>query len=323
MKAISVLITHISYQAAGSFIKMLRDSKMYNVYIVGCDSIPKGYSSGSMLVDKFYHIPKGLDNDLYIEFVKRICDENKVDVILSAEEQDLILFKRAKLSQSAYDYISDEYIFNLFKDKHFATIEMMKEDVIVPKTIYDMFEFNNSSCNRFIQRERISCCSRGIKIFDRNDVDSNYIFYNDKYITQEFVDGKMYTVDVICDKKGNPKAIIPRQSLSIKDGTTFKCIIENEKEIIGVCKKVYSKYLIPGISNIQFIVKNGIPYFIELNPRAAATIIAASLVSINFLDMYISHFFFNEKIPNLEDWMGQVHWNSVVSRYYQETVYLG
>lgn len=322
MTNISVLITHVSYQAAMSFIKMLRNSKIYNVYIVGCDSIPKGYSSGSMLVDEFYYVSEELTNDLYLEFVKRICDESNIDVILTAEENDLILFKQAKLFQAAYNYISDEYIFNLFRDKHLATIEMMKEKVIVPKTIYNKIEFNESSCNKFIQRERISCCSRGIKIFDRINVDSKYIFYTDKYITQEFIDGQMYTVDVICDKIGNPRAIIPRQSLAIKDGTVFKCIIKNEEKVIDVCKKIYSKYIIPGISNIQFIVKDGIPYFIELNPRAAATIIAASLVSMNFLDMYISHFFFNEVIPDLENLMNQVRWNSVVSRYYQETVYL-
>ena len=52
MENLNILIAHVSYQAsAGSFIKLLRNSNKYHFYIVGCDSIEMGYSSGSVLVD--------------------------------------------------------------------------------------------------------------------------------------------------------------------------------------------------------------------------------------------------------------------------------
>lgn len=318
---INVLISNVSYQAAaGSFLKMLRNSKYYDCYIVGCDSLPKGFSSGSMLVDKFYQVSNQLSESEYSNFIFEICENEHIDIVLSAEEKDLIMFKKMQLKQSLYTYIADESIFNLFKDKHLANLNVTEKSILTPTTIISKTDFDKSKENKFIKRKRVSCCSRGIKIFDRVNLPSNYKFFTEEYITQEFVLGKNYTVDVLCDKLGNIKIMVPRESLASKDGTTFKCIIKREESILRVCKKFYSQYKIPGISNIQFIVKDNKPYFIELNPRAAATLIASSLASVNFLDLYISHFLFGKEISDYETLMNKVKWDSVISRYYQETI---
>lgn len=321
MKEITVLIVHVSYQAAGSFIKMLRSSGKYKTKIIGCDSMPKGFSSGSMLVDVFYKIPDEIDNEQYIRLIKTICSENKVDIVISAAEEDLILFKDNKLNEAVPSFIAEKSIFDLFKDKHLANRDVEQIGLIVPNTILSHSDFVDSCEQIFIQRKRVSCSSRGIKILKRDEINSKYDFYNENYITQEFISGEMYTVDVICDKSGHPCIIVPRQTLASKDGTTFKCIIKKNDKLIKECIKVYNNYKIPGISNIQFIIKNDIPFFIELNPRAAATIIASSIASINLLDIYISHFYYGDNMPDLESFLKNVQWNSVVSRYYQETIY--
>lgn len=321
MKKINILITHVSYQAsAGSFIKLLRNSQIYDFYIVGCDSIGKGFSSGSILVDNFYHINISDDTNEYIMKIQEIIKLEDIDIILSAEESDLVLFKEYKIPQALYEYIPDYNIFELFKDKHFATEELKQKGIEVPTTIMNAYDFSLSKSSKIIKRKRVSSCSRGISIFDRVDLPKGYSFFTDEYITQEFINGKMYTIDVFCDREGSPHSIIPRYCLASKDGTTFKCIIEKEQSLINICKQVYNLYCIPGFSNIQFIVADK-PYFIELNPRSAATMIAAALASVNYLDLYISHFLYNETLPTYADIMKQVKWNSVISRYYQETIY--
>lgn len=323
MKSIklNVLITHVSYQAAtGSFIKMLRNSEMFDCHIVGCDSIPEGYSSGSRLVDKFYYIPIDKKDKEYAECVCDICKNEKIDLVISAEEKDLLMFKKINLKQALYSYIPEETIFALFRDKHLANLDVNSKSIVTPKTIMNEKEFADSKENEFIYRKRVSCCSRGIKVFNRSLVTTEYNFFSDDHITQEFISGEHYTVDVLCDKTGCVRILVPRLSLATKDGTTFKCVIKNQESILDICNKFYSYYKIPGISNIQFIVKNEQPYFIELNPRAAATVIASSLASVNFLDLYISHFLFDEEIPSYEELMESIRWDSVISRYYQETI---
>lgn len=318
---INVLISHVSYQAsAGSFIKMLKNSQQYICHIIGCDSIPIGFSSGSMLVDKYYHLPCETNDDNYINFIVQICKKENIDIIFSAEEEDLVLFKKNHIQEALYTFIPEESIFTLFRDKHLANEDVKSNSILIPETILNTGEFEISNNDKFIYRKRVSCCSRGIHVFNREEIPLNFTFFSKDYITQGFISGKEYTVDIFCDYEGVPHLIIPRQSLSVKDGTTFKCIIENEINVIDICRKIYSIYKIPGISNIQFIVKNGQPYFIELNPRAAATLIASSIVSVNFLDLYISHFLFRQNLPSYNELMKKVHWNSVISRYYQETV---
>lgn len=319
MKRLNILITHVSYQAsAGSIIKLLRDSKKYLFRIIGCDSIEKGFSSGSMLVDKFYHINTNTEFD-YISKINEISRLEKIDLIVSAEEEDLILFKKYEIHQALYEHIPDKKIFELFKDKHLATQELMRKGIPVPKTIMNYNDFLVSDSSKYIKRKRVSCCSRGISVFGRNEISEKQKFFSDDYITQEFLQGNMYTIDMFCDKNGNPLSIIPRKTLSSKDGTTFKCIIEKQEELIDICQYVYDIYHIPGFSNIQFIVTDK-PYFIELNPRTAATMIASALASTNYMDLYVSHFLFNEELPSYSDIMQSVRWRSIISRYYQETI---
>lgn len=321
MKKIKVLITHVSYQAsAGSFIKLLRNSQKYSFYIVGCDAIEKGYSSGSMLVDKFYRVPSN-DAPQYIETVEKIIICENIDVIISAEEEDLILFKSQKIDQALYKYIPQQAIFDLFKDKYFATQELSKRGISIPSNIMNYEQFIKSSSEKIIKRKRVSCSSRGITIYSKSDITRDFNFFSDEYMTQEFLSGKMYTVDVFCDKKGIPASIIPRRILASKDGTTFKCVIERQQELINICQQIYSFFCLPGLTNIQFIVTDK-PYFIELNPRAAATMIASAISSINYMDLYVSHFLFNESLPPYDEIMNSVKWGSIISRYYQETIFL-
>lgn len=319
MQKINILITHVSYQAsAGSIIKLLRYSYKYIFYIVGCDSIERGFCSGSMLVDKYYQVfttPK----DSYINYIKQIISQEKIDVVISAEETDLIMFKSQKIFQSIYQYIPELCVFELFKDKFFATQELKSKGIAVPQNIMNYCDFSKSNSDKYIKRKRVSCSSRGITIYSKHEITSAYTFFNDEYITQEYVNGKMYTVDVFCDKRGIPHSIIPRRILASKDGTTFKCIVEKQDELINLCLQIYDMYCIPGLSNIQFIVAD-IPYFIELNPRAAATMIASALTTENYMDLYISHFFLNEELPTYDNIMTSVKWESIIARYYQETI---
>ena len=324
MRQLNVLITHVSYQAAaGSFIKLLRQSDKFTFYIVGCDTLLQGYSSGSMLVDKYYHIQCEVGNDEYISNIENICALENIDLIISAEEEDLRLYKKNCVPQALYKHIPDDNIFELFQDKHRANLSLQSNGIEIPKTLYNYQDCCESTAKKIIYRKRISCCSRGIEVMNKCAINRRYSFFSDHHITQEYINGELYTVDMLCDKQGIPHLIIPRRTLAQKDGTDFKCVVEKNEQLISLCNKIYRQYKIPGISNIQFIIQNEHAFFIELNPRAAATVVASSLVSVNFLDLYISHFYLNEPLQPYEDLMGEVFWGSVISRYYQETVLYG
>ncbi len=321
MEKLHILITNVSYQAAMSFIKMLRNSRKYNCYIVGVDIKDKGYCSASILVDKYIKISANINKNEYKKIIVDISDSEKIDLILSAEEDDLLLFKEMRLKSFKYEYIPEKHIFELFRDKMLANHQIKKLGISVPETIYNMQELKKYK--KIIRRKNNSCCSRGISIFNSSEINADYDFLSKDYFTQEFISGREYVVDVLCDKNGVPIFFIPRIILSAKDGTDFVVKIEQNSNLVELCKIIYAKYNIPGISNVQFMYSKGRYYFIELNVRASASIITSSIVSTNILDIYIEHFVHNKECISYLEFEKIIKYNKVIARYYEETIYKG
>ncbi len=120
--------------------------------------------------------------------------------------------------------------------------------------------------------------------------------YIKKPIIQEFVEGTEYTIDVLCDLKGEIISIVPRERIEVRSGEVSKSKTVNHKEIIKATLdlvnklkqyieeyKVYCKVasknfntlplekdeaLVMGPLTIQCIVtKEAEIKFIEINPR--------------------------------------------------------
>jgi len=320
-----VLVTHISYHASTGIVKLLRQINSFPIYIVGTSSMPKGMSCGSLMVDCFYQSPSSEQApEKYLDCILSIMEHEKIDFVLSPDEEEALLFYTRKDLFKDKIILPPTDVINLFRRKQEASLAMEQLGIPIP-TILNSQQVN-SLCTpqKIIIRENISCCSYGIHI--TNSADSGDI---NKYLSptsfmQNYISGEEYTVDVLCDKNGTPQLIIPRNRLAIRNGITYKCRIEQQKELINCCKKIYGHYHIPGISNVQFIVGNDrIPYFIELNPRIGGTTIASSLASLNLMELYLLHFKENIPLQGFDYYMSLVKWDAIVARYYEETIYLG
>lgn len=94
------------------------------------------------------------------------------------------------------------------------------------------------------------------------------------------------------------------------------------KQLIELCRLIYSRFCIPGFSNVQFIIdQQNVAHFIELNPRIGGTTIASSLASINWPQLYIENILLKKQLKSYEHYMSLVRWNAVVTRYYEEMIY--
>lgn len=300
---------------------MLRACKGYNIFICGTSKLERGYSCGSMLVDKFFLVPHSNESE-YFNTIKRICAEENISLVLSPEENDLVIFKKNQFKQALYQYIPDPQIFSLFRDKYHATLAVESLGIKTPKMLTDLNDIK--MYEKFIRRKRVSCSSRGITVYNQKDFPIQEPLLCDEYLTQPYIEGDEYTVDVFCDKLGSPIIIFPRIRLAKKDGTTVRCIVRNNENLVQACRRIYKKFIIPGISNIQFIVENNEVYFIELNPRAAATVISTLCASsTNWMELFINHFYRGKPIEDPAALQHKIFWETIISRYYQETVLFG
>ena len=228
----NVLITNVSYHNAVSAIKMCRD--LPSIFIIGCSSIPYGYSSGSILVDKFIKtddIDKGYE---YIMQIKMICEAHNIELIISSEEEEQKWFNKFSEYFSSKIITVDNKLVDLFTNKYNASIAVSKIGLEIPH-IYNDDNLTVLIDQPVIIREKVSCCSYGIKVLKNAKTDEIKKYTNKSSFIQDYIDGTEYTVDVLCDFEGNPKNIIPRRRLAIRNGITYKCIIEKNQLLIDAC----------------------------------------------------------------------------------------
>lgn len=309
-----ILITQTSAFAAVSLIKLINRIKNIDIIVYGSDFRPLYWNSANQMVSKFFLSPTLDDECNYIDFINKLYLDLMIDLVIPVMDDEIRVISKHRDEVKFKCILPNDEIINIFHDKYIASISVNKNGIPIPSIVYDL---RNSS--KVIFRDRVGIGSHGIYIADlRKDQYIENRFNNDVFI-QEYIDGDEYTVDVLTDKVGNPKLIIPRKRITVINGLSYRSQIINEKRLIEICKIIYSKYCIPGLSNVQFIIRDRDIFFIELNTRFAATGIASAISSYNYIEDFLNHFVNNIPIKSLEENMNCVSWNTVVTRYYEET----
>ncbi|AZK45973.1 ATP-grasp domain-containing protein [Paenibacillus lentus] len=314
----NICITSIGSATAINLIKLLKAQTKHEVSIIGLDCNTFGYTSGSLLVDKFVRSPLALEES-YINFIEDLIVKEKIDLLIPIHDFEIFRLSQHKLDIQMI--IPNQTTIDLFRDKFISAVSMQEIGITVPPMII-RGESIGSDIEKVIVRERIGVGSTGIRILNvdeyfkvSEDMDE------DKEFAQGFITGDEYTVDVFSDKEGLPKLIIPRIRLEVKAGVATKIRIVHHTELIKMTEKILTKYPIPGFCNVQFIVNEKGIYFIELNPRYGGMSISSSLASVNIMELFIDHFVNCEPLSDYNEYMKLVKWNSVVTRYYEEKIF--
>lgn len=312
----NILLTQVSRMGALCWIKCLKRIASMEIVIYGTDAKPMGYSAGSQLVDQFIQIDSNLNQEEYLNLIFSLCNKFSIDILISVMDDELGLLLKNKKRFQQYLYCLDYNCFKVFHDKLAASLEIQKIGISIPKIITDPF-----GMNKVIFRNKVGIGSNGIYVVDLEK--EQFIenrFQKDKFM-QEYIDGEEFTVDVLTDKEGVPLLIIPRKRLEIRQGISFICQIVKDEEIIEICKKIYSTFKIPGISNVQFIKNNAGVYFIELNPRLGGTSIASVIAGFNFTELFLQHNLLNKPVKILDEYQKLIAWDSIISRDYEEYIF--
>ncbi len=187
----NILITNISYHNAVSAIKMCRCLK--NTFIIGNSKIPYGFSSGSLLVDKFISTTDVDDEDKYINQIIKICNDYDIELIISSEDKEQKLFNK-HINYFADKIITvDNDLIDIFTNKHKASIDVSSIGVNIPY-IYNHEEITHIENKDVIIRENISCCSYGIKILKNTNESEINKYLSVSSFVQEYIEGDEYTV---------------------------------------------------------------------------------------------------------------------------------
>lgn len=308
----NILIPNSFCYSAIGITKTLKRLSKYQVCLWGTGEEDKGVASGSLLVDEYLKSPSLNCASAYKAFLSSLIDSNSIDMIFCVLDSDLLVLDEIIKEHSSTVYVNPGHQnILLFRDKLAASKAIEKIGINIPRIVMEDAKVP------LILREKISVGSTGIKYLDLCESAQ----LNGTVFVQERERGREFTVDVLCDKDGEPHLIIPRERLEIRNGMSFKTQLKRDGDLIDATKRICHKFCLPGIWNVQFIKNEKGVFFIELNPRISGSSIASITASFNFIDLYIDHFFFHNCIPSMDKLQEFVAWDSIVTRFYEESVF--
>ncbi len=231
-------------------------------------------------------------DESYIPFLLRYCQENRIDVLLSLFDIDLLILAQHKAEFAAIStrvIVSAPELIEICNDK-WKTYQFLKEHgFCVPKTYLSLQEVMGALDAGILHypiivKPRFGCGSIAMSVaddemsllyyFSRNTraVNRTYLKYEsatveDKIIFQEFLKGQEYGADIINDLQGNHVNTIVKKKSAMRAGETDIAETVDEPAIRQELDRLGSLTGHIGNMDCDVFLVDGKPYVLEMNAR--------------------------------------------------------
>lgn len=283
-------------------VKSLRDSQ-FNINLIGA-SIYDDFAA-KCLCDFFEKAP--LTSDMaYIDWLIKIVDKYKVDLIMPGIEDDIFkLAENASMLEAlgVSVLINNTDLISFCKDKwkFYSFLNDRKIPYLIESSLSDDFGYLVEKFGLpFILKPRCGSSSKGIvKVNSQNVFDKYKGEVGSRLMVQPIVgnDDEEYTTSAFCDGVGGFYAIITLKRKLSKHGYTEKAeVVEFDK--INEAVLLFCKTFKPvGPTNFQFRVHGGDLKLLEINPRISSSTSIRTAFGYNETKMSVE-FFLEKKIIN-------------------------
>lgn len=336
---IKVMITAIGGPTGHGILKCLCDKE--NVFVIGIDADINCFSQ--KLCNKFIQVPK-IHEENYLETIESIIEENKIDIVFPTLQDELEWYDEvaSKSNVKIAKTKVDDYNTLLDKGLLYERLDGTNCKIHVPR--YTCFTGNTELKNLLENDYKIDdykllkpCSSHGgigvmiatnhqnyldamnkrngkLYIEDKNAVE---LFKNipQKYMIMEYLRGDEWSVDVL-KQKGEYIAVIPRRRVRVSNGIVIDGQVNENTQLIKICKDIVDELGIEGFVNLQFIPdKEGQYKLIDLNPRFCGSQIMSYGAGVNFPNLYI--------LNNVKEELSYptIKWNTGMKRYWETYYY--
>lgn len=306
----NVLITSMGSNTSIGIAKSLKSNT--NINIIGIDTNTRDMCAGSTFSNLFIQVLPCNSND-YEKRLLEIINDNSVDCVIPVHDLEIEVI--SNLAEKYPDItkwaVNNPSLINKCNDKVQINTILSENGIIVPK----FFTSSKTVSYPVIYKPIKGVSSKGIQMLKK--MNDDFIFENG-YFAQQFIEGKEYTVDCYTSYYTNQFKCSVRERIEVKEGMSTKGQIVLNKKIEHDCKKIHQILNYKGVSNIQFIIKNDIPYFIEINPRFAGGGILSYLMGLNLPEITVLELVENNSII-LETSHPKI--GAKMVRYWEETFY--
>lgn len=267
----AILVTGVGGDIGQGVLKCLKDTK-YNLKIIGTDMDP--YAAGRIYVEKFFHSPGAWENETYLDFIKKLIEEENVQYILPTTETEIEVYNVCRDYFEAKNiklFINNPFIIETFLDKY-ETVNFLKNNGLPYPRTYILETYNNELSFPLLLKLRKGWGGKGaVVIKDAEEL----IFFKKRTnnaIIQEIVGtpDDEYTVGVF-STGSKVYSIAFKRFLGYGSLTKVAKLVE-DVAIKNLAETIAKTSFLEGSLNIQLrkTDKGYVP--LEVNPRFSSTV---------------------------------------------------
>ena len=237
-------------------VSLIQTINELNPYIVGVDA--SALAVGAHFVDKFYQVPMAKDPQ-YVEHLRWLCREERIDYAVINVDEEIAVLAREDLSPTVMSIVNPESTLICLDKLKFY--HHLKNDFNLPPLL-----------GKRITKPRDGRGSDGITITTDGPGE----------LTQVFIEGDDYTVDVLRTKEGEFLAVVPRLRIDTNSGQSIKGRTVKHELLIAETKRLVDYLDLWGAVGAQWIVDDdGVPWLLEINPRLAGSMAFSAWAGAN------------------------------------------
>lgn len=255
------------------------------------------YASGLYLVhpDNRWMLRRGADLHFVDDILQR-CIENTIDVLVPTVDFELMPLAKRRAEFAAHGVrmlLANENTLETALDKA-KLVDACRGVCGVPRsTIYDEHTNLAEWPTPFLVKPRASAGGRGVHRIDRIE-HLAAIPRDGSVLLQEFLEGREYSIDVLCSPTGEILAVVPRARLKIDSGIAVTGITLHDDRLVDAASAVARALGVTYVANIQFREDaEGVPRILDVNARFPGTMPLTVAAGVNMprlaLDLVLGH----------------------------------
>ena len=220
------------------------------------------------LVDRCFVVPPTPSSE-YPQSIRKICREHQVRLVLPLIDPDIPI-----LSRIASELFTTETIAGVVEPQaaeigadKWQTCRFFAElGLETPKSWQGDEPPRAPEFPLFVKPTNGSAAVNTFRVLNQQQLDF-FRGYVPNCLIQEFIQGTEITTDVLCDFDGNFVTLVSRQRIAVRGGEAIKSVTVHHPEISAACRKIAAKLPARGPITVQCILRDGRPFFTEINSR--------------------------------------------------------
>lgn len=312
-------------------------------YVVAGDS--NEYAYGQSLADEFYVMPPSSKEEMYMNKVKQIILEQKIELVLPITTRELSVLSKHKEELEASGtkvIVSDLKNLTIANNKGLLKDWAEKQQIPVPmgSVVRSWSQFETEAQNLLNQNHKVCFKptvgngSRGLGFvclenhleYSINKPGEIWMTLSEwkirlekplleglELLLTEYLPGKEYSVDVLVNQN-EVLLCVPRSRDKMVGGISVAGVIEKNEALIELTNKLVLGLGLEGPIGVQWREdENGEVKLLEINPRLQGTTSALLLAGVNVPQKTVKHY-----LGIIDNQVVEPKWGTRFSRFWKD-----